>query len=63
MGFLELEIRRIRSEYENLKKENGVLKDRLIEGGQELRKGVAAREAEGEKEFQRMSEELVASNS
>lgn len=42
-------MRRIRSEYENLKKENEILKNRLMEGCQEMRKSVAAREAEGEK--------------
>jgi hypothetical protein len=42
-------MRRIRSEYESLKKENGILKNRLLDGSQEMRKSVAAREAEEEK--------------
>jgi archaellum component FlaC len=49
VGFLESEVRRIRSEYDHLKKENGILKNRLMDGGQGLRKSVAVREAEGEK--------------
>ena len=62
VGALESEVRAIRGECDSLKKENALLKAKLMEGSQELRRSFTAKEAEGEKQTQRVSEELAAAN-
>lgn len=44
VGVLETEIRQIRNEYDNLKRENATLKAKLLENGQEIRRAYEGKE-------------------